>query len=414
MDVKSAYLYGKLDDGEVIHMRPPPDYQVEGLKEGQVLRLRRALYGLKQAGRRWYQVLVAILDKAGMKVSNYDRGLFIRHNRDGTFTALTSHVDDLTITSPSDDQINNLMETIGRYVEWTGGDSATWLLGIQISRDFDRCEIKLRQLHYIETILTRYGFQDIKTAPSPMDPNLKLSEDQGPKNPEEEEEMAKRPYAAAVGALRYLADMTRPDLAYAVGQLARYLLNPGFTHWTALKRVFQYLQSTKEHWLVLGGNEGQELVGYSDADGMSTEGRRAISGYVFQFHGTISWSSKRQELVSLSTAEAEYIAIVHACKEAIWINNVILELLRTEPRPLEIYCDNQSAIALAKTEGFNPRTKHIDIRYHWIREKVQSGELITPFVPTDDQLADILTKALMPVEVKHFVEKLGLRVCGGV
>ena len=238
MDVKSAYLYGKLDDGEVIHMRPPPDYQVEGLKEGQVLRLRRALYGLKQAGRRWYQVLVAILDKAGMKVSNYDRGLFIRHNRDGTFTALTSHVDDLTITSPSDDQINNLMETIGRYVEWTGGDSATWLLGIQISRDFDRCEIKLRQLHYIETILTRYGFQDIKTAPSPMDPNLKLSEDQGPKNPEEEEEMAKRPYAAAVGALRYLADMTRPDLAYAVGQLARYLLNPGFTHWTALKRVF--------------------------------------------------------------------------------------------------------------------------------------------------------------------------------
>ena len=124
--------------------------------------------------------------------------------------------------------------------------------------------------------------------------------------------------------------------------------------------------------------------------------------------------SKRQELVLLSTAEAEYIAIVHACKEAIWINNVILKLLQMEPRPLEIYCDNQSAIALAKTEGFNPRTKHIDIRYHWIREKVQSGELITPFVPTDDQLADILTKALVPVKVKHFVEKLGLRVCGGV
>ena len=165
--------------------------------------------------------------------------------------------------------------------------------------------------------------------------------------------MSKRPYAAAVGGLRYLADMTRPDIAYAVGQLAKYLLNPGFTHWTALRRVFQYLQSTKECWLVLGG-KGQGLAGYSDADGMSNVGRHAISGYVFRFFGTIAWSSKRQEIIALSTAEAEYVALVHAGKEALWINGMLCELFRLKPSLVELHCDNQSAIALTKTEGFNP------------------------------------------------------------
>ena len=225
--------------------------------------------------------------------------------------------------------------------------------------------------------------------------------------------MSKRPYAAAVGALRYLADMTCPDIAYAVGQLAKYLLNPGFTHWTALKRVFEYLQATKGFWLILGGKD-QGLVGYSDADGMTNEGRYAVSGYVFRYFGTISWSSKRQELIALSTAEAEYYAMVHAGKEAIWIGNMLCELLQSKADAVELNCDNQSAIALSKVEGFHPRTKHIDIHYHWICEKIKSKQLNIRYVSTDEQLADILTKALTPVKVKCFVDLLGLRVCGGV
>lgn len=222
IDVKTAYLYGELHDDEVIYMRPPADLSIKGLKPGQVFRLRRALYGLKQAGHRWYEVLTGILKKASMKVSSYDRGLFMHHHPDGTTTALTSHVDDLTMAGTTDERIDYLIGIIAINVEYTGGGSISWLLGVEITRDFNRRKIRLRQLHYIETILTCYGFQDVKTAPSPMDPNLHLTEDQGPKTPEETSEMSKRPYAAAVGALRYLADMTCPNLAYAVRQLARY------------------------------------------------------------------------------------------------------------------------------------------------------------------------------------------------
>lgn len=184
-------------------------------------------------------------------------------------------------------------------------------------------------------------------------------------------------------------------------------------HWSALKRIFQYVQSMKEQWLVLGGDE-EGLTGYSDADGMSTEGRKAVSGYILRFFGTISWSSKRQEITALSTAEAEYVALVHAGKEVIWVNSMLCELFCFKPLPIDLYCDNMSAIVITKSEGYSPRTKHIDIRYHWTREQVQNGILNVTFVGTDDQLADILTKALVPVKVKRFANLLGLRICGGV
>lgn len=243
-----------------------------------------------------------------------------------------------------------------------------------------------------------------------MDPNIHFSEDMVPKNDEEINEMKKRPYAAAVGALRYLADMTRPDLAYAVGILAKYLCNPGFAHWTAVKHVFQYLQVTKESWLVLGSDEGKGLISYTDSDGMSTEGRKPISGYVFDFHGIMNWSSKQQKLVTRSTTKAEYIALSGAAHEAIWMSRLLSQLFKLELFPVTIYCDSQSAIALLSKIGFHQRTKHIDIHYHFMRQCITDKQLIVKYVHTDKQLADIMTKALPAPKTKHFTERLGLHV----
>ena len=157
-------------------------------------------------------------------------------------------------------------------------------------------------------------------------------------------------------------------------------------------------------------DEGQGLVGYADSDGMSTEGRKPIAGYVFNFYGTVNWSSKRQTLVTLSTTEAEYIALSRTAHESIWMSRLLSQLFKLELFPVTIYCDSQSAIALLSKIGFHQRTKHIDIHYLFARQCIADGLITVEYVPTDEQLADIMTKALATPKVKHFTERLGLRV----
>lgn len=206
----------------------------------------------------------------------------------------------------------------------------------------------------------------------------------------------------------YASVSTRPDITYVVSQLARYAENPGIAHWTALKRVFAYLKGTMDFWLTLGGEDKTPLLGYSDADGMSTEGRQAISGYAFLIGGAVSWSSKRQDVVALSTSEAEYIALSHAIKEAIWLRNYLHEVWKLPLHPTPVLSDNQSAIALAKDDRYHSRTKHIDIRYHFICYHIEKGNVEVSYCPTEDMVADILTKALPSMKAKHFASCLGL------
>ena len=178
--------------------------------------------------------------------------------------------------------------------------------------------------------------------------------------------MQDKPYREALGALQYLSIATRPDITYAVSILSRFMHNPGIPHWNGLKRVYAYLKYTRDLWLSFGTVKA-EIEGFSDADGMSQQDRHAISGYVFMLNGgAVSWSSKRQDTISLSTTEAEYIALTHAAKEAIWFRNLLSELFGPIVEPILINSDNQSAIALAKDDRFHARTKHIDIRYHFI------------------------------------------------
>ena len=220
--------------------------------------------------------------------------------------------------------------------------------------------------------------------------------------------MRDKPYLEALGALQYLSIATRPDITYTVSILARFSRNPGIPHWNALKRVYAYLKSTRDFWLSFGGNK-EQIFGYSDADGMSHEDRHAISGYVFMLNGgAVSWSSKRQDTISLSTTEAEYIALTHAAKEAIWFKNFLSEIFGPINHPISVLSDNQSAIALAKDDRFHARTKHIDIRYHFIRYVIEEGKIRLTYCPTEDMTADIFTKALTSLKAKHFAASMGL------
>jgi hypothetical protein len=321
------------------------------------------------------------------------------------------HVDDCTITGSSPKLLEDYKLRIGSLFKMTDLGPISWLLGIEIKRNRDARTISLSQQSYIASILQRFNFTDAKPLSMPMDPNVQLTTEQCPTSVTDIASMKHIPYREAVGSLMWAAVGTRPDIAYPVGTLSKFLDNPGPAHWEAVKRVFRYLLGTKE-WRMTYGVGKPGLEGYSDADGMSEEFRRAISGYAFIIDGgAISWSSKKQELVSLSTTEAEYVAMTHAAKEAIWLRKLIAELFRPLEHPITLHGDNQSAIALAYSDigQFHARTKHIDIRYHFIRYVIGTNSIRLVYCPTQDMVADVLTKALPSVKAKHFAAALGLR-----
>uniref|UniRef100_A0AAV1UU28 Polyprotein n=1 Tax=Peronospora matthiolae TaxID=2874970 RepID=A0AAV1UU28_9STRA len=191
--------------------------------------------------------------------------------------------------------------------------------------------------------------------------------------------MANVPFRNAVGCLMYLMVGTRPDLAAAVGVLSQFSADPCPTHWQALKRVLRYIQGTREYGIEYQATNNDKLHGYSDADWAGdVEARRSTSGYTFILNnGYVSWRSKKQSTVALSSTEAEYMALTEAAQEAIWLKALLCELdeMRSD-EAVKIYEDNQGSIALAKNPEFHKRTKHIDIRYHFVREKVAEGTLV--------------------------------------
>ena len=254
-----------------------------------------------------------------------------------------------------------------------------------------------------------YNLADCKQAAIPMDPGLRISHDQSPKSIEEAAHMKNVPYRAAVGSLMHLAVGTRPDIAFAVSTVAQFNNAPGLAHWEAVKHIYRYLAGTKSLALTFGGVKSG-LEGYTDADGATQEHRRAVSGYAYLLDGgAISWASCKQELVTLSTAEAEYVATTHAAKEGLWLHRLIGEVFRPLEHPIPLYSDSQAAIALTKDGSYHAQTKHIDIRYHFIRFAVENHSFRLIYCPTIDMVADTLTKALPSIKAKHFASALGLR-----
>ena len=203
-------------------------------------------------------------------------------------------------------------------------------------------------------------------------------------------------YQFAVGILLYLSVGTRPDITYAVGNVAKFCANPNKHHWTAVKRIMRYLKGTVHVGLLYSRDGSKECIGYSDADWAGDlDDRKSTSGYMFQVSGAaVSWRSKKQTCVALSTAEAEYMALASAAQEAIWMRQLATDLGSNPTGATVIFEDNQSAIRMAKNPQFHGRAKHIGIKFHFIREQVNTGTVELNYCPTEEMVADMLTKSL--------------------
>ena len=305
--------------------------------------------------------------------------------------------------------ISEFKSNMKKYVKVMNLGELHWLLGIEIVRNQEARTISMSQCSYIDSITRRFGFEDLKPLSLPMDPNSRLSVMQSPLTDAQYVAMQNIPYCEDVSAMMYTMLGTRPDILYAVTTLSKFSSNPGLAHWEAVKRVYQYLAGTRELWLTFGSIE-KEMVGYANADGSMNGDRYSLLGCVFLVDGgAVSWSTKRQEIVSLLTTESEYVAATHTTKEALWLCSLIGQIFGTFNDTTTLFTDNQSAIALMKDHQYHVQLKHINMHFHFIRWIVEDGKIRLIYCPTGKMVTSTLTKALPSPKVKHFAAKLSLR-----
>lgn len=397
MDAITAFLQGDLD--ETIYMEQPELYS-DGTK--RVCKLNRAIYGLKQAGRQWNIKLDAALRKFGLVKSKLDPCLYYSGNLNHL---VAIYVDDFLIFYKSDKQLDKLKRFLCETFKMKDIGPAKHCIGVRIQQEIDT--IRLDQTNYIREILERFGMGECKPVGTPSDTNQKLSTQMVN---DENSIVGQVPYQEAVGCLLYLAGATRPDIAFAVNDVSRFNANHSEQHWSAVKRIFRYLKGTMDLGLTYKGSGDSKLHAFCDADWASDiDKRRSCTGLVTIMSGAaISWTSKRQPIVALSSTEAEYIAMSSAVNEIIWLKQLADEINKDIVGKVTLYCDNQSAIKLSESDAFRPRTKHIDIRYHHLREKVDEGVIDVKFTSTNLMAADSLTKAVTKEKHQFCANQFGL------
>ena len=350
VDVKSAYLNAPLK--ETIYMKAPRGVLKPG-QEGKVLRLLKGLYGLKQAGRGWYLEMTRVFIKElGFERSAIDHSVYYRKKGE-EHTIVAVATDDMALTSKRAKDAEIFKSEIRKFWDITDHGPIQWFLGFEIKRDREARTLAINQRAYIEGMVEKFQLTQAKPVSTPMDPGAQFSVDQCPSSLNQRSKMLGVPYGQAIGSVLWPVVVSRPDAAYAVGVLSQFIQNPGQAHWEGVKRVISYLGSTKDLWLTFGGRKETLIEGFCDADWASQKHRHSISGFSFHYGvGAISWSSKKQGVVSLSSTEAEYVAQTHAAKEGIWLRSFIKEI-QGEQGPLTISCDNQGAITLAKDNKFH-------------------------------------------------------------
>jgi hypothetical protein len=390
MDVKTAFLNGKLD--EVLYMKQPPGFEVKG-KEDLVCQLEKSLYGLKQSPRQWHITMNSFLNKVGFNNCSADSCMYVKKVKD-KMVIIALYVDDLMIGSNCKDMMKEIKDALNRRFEMKDLGKLRFCLGIEIVWNDDG-SCNLRQKQYVLDVLKRFNMTDCKPVSTPLQSGVKLSKSMCATSKEDREDMADVPYRSAVGSLIYLVTGTRPDIAVAVGEVSKYLENPGRLHWAAVKRILRYLKGTTE-MNILVKPKSIEVVGFSDADWAGDiDTRRSTTGYIFKVGGTpVCWKSKRQPTVALSTAEAEYMSLAHAAQTAVWLKRLMGDLGVAQRSSIKIFEDNQGCIAMAKNPVNHERTKHIDIKYHFVRELVADGVIEISYLETEEMQADILTKGM--------------------
>jgi hypothetical protein len=412
MDAVTAFLNSEVD-GDV-YVELPPEWEENGqtFSKDECCKLLKALYGLKQSPRLWQGKLRSCLAHLGFTPLVTDQAVYINKK---TGIMIVTYVDDMLILGKSMELINKLKKELSEQFECEDLGSAAYFLGVRITRDREARTISLCQDAYIKKILERFGMENCKSVNTPMASGAAVYM---VPNTVQASHQDTTWYQSMVGSIMYLATHTRPDIAYTVSVLSRFLNNPSTQHIAAAKRVLQYLSGTIYLGIVFGGNghpddEEYRLIGYSDSDwGGDHSTLASTSGYVFFFGGgVIACRAKRQTTVAQSSTEAEYIALAHASMEAAWLRQVFEELgyRRDDVTKVHLKGDNQGSLALAENPEIHQRTKHIKIKYHYIREQVASGLIELTYVDTHHQIADGFTKPLCNLKHANFVDALRMR-----
>lgn len=412
LDVKTAFLHGELK--ETIYMEQPEGFIVPGC-EGKVCLLKKSLYGLKQSSRQWYLRFDKHMEKIGYTRSLYDNCVYLKNAGKSTVSYLLLYVDDMLIASKSKREMELLKSDLESTFEMKRLGEAKRILGIDICRDRRNGKLWLMQENYINKIVNKFNMNLAKSVVMPMPQNCKLSESQKPKNEEEMAEMEKIPYANAVGSIMYAMICTRPDLAHSMSVLSRFMANPGREHWEALKWVFRYLKGTAKHGILyeaIKDKHGDAVEGFVDSDyAANVDSRRSQLGFVFCLNGSaVSWRSSLQSVVALSTTEAEYMAMTEAIKESIWLRGIIKEF-GIKQKSVTVHCDSQSALHLIKHQVYHERSKHIDVKYHFVRDIIDKGLVKVVKIGTEEHPADMLTKALPTAKFRYCLRLIGLLSC---
>lgn len=339
----------------------------------------------------------------GFRSSDADPSLYIRDDKDFS-SHLLVYVDDILIVSKTLDRINEIKQSLMGAFDARDLGEANLFLGMTIVRDRPNHTIKLGQQRAITDLLAKYNMSDCKSKSVPIGAGVQLAA--GDSDPIDTNTY---PYASVVGALLYLSVCTRPDIAFAVGVLSRHMAAPTTAHWAAAKGVLRYLAGTTDICLCFGHSEG--VLGYCDSDyAADLDTRRSTTGYVFLMHGgAISWQSRKQPTVAVSTTEAEYMAAASATKEALCLRTLLRDFGYLIS-PLTILGDNQACIKLLKNKMSSQRSKHIDVMHHFARERVARNEVTFKYERTDKMIADALTKAVPEHKVQFCRAGMGLKV----
>lgn len=398
VDVKTAYLYGELD--EVIYMRQPPGYQ-SGDKS-QVCLLKKSIYGLKQGARKWNQKIDEILRKFGFDKSKEDPCLYVKVINERQIFILI-YVDDLIIICYLLQEFLEIKEFLERNFKITVLGDISYFLGIQIEKFHDIYHIN--QKSYIEKVAARFGLSDAKISKIPIDVSYVQQKEEISELLESNDK-----FRSLVGCLLYIAVNSRPDISIAVSLLSRKVEKPNQTDWIEAKRVVRYLIGTKDLKLKLGNSENL-LQCYVDADWANDQkDRKSNSGYIIKLgSGLIGWGCKKQNCVALSSTEAEYVAMAECCKELRWLVGLLKDIDIKIIQPVQVFEDNQSCIKIIESEKVDQRSKHIDTKYNFIKDMAQEGEIKVQYCDTENMVADILTKPLSSIKIERFRKAMGLQ-----
>ncbi|KAG7598815.1 GAG-pre-integrase domain [Arabidopsis suecica] len=407
MDVHNAFLHGDLD--EEVYMQFPPGFRPHD--KTKVCRLRKSLYGLKQAPRCWFAKLTAALTDYGFIQDISDYSLFT-FERQGIRLHVLVYVDDLIITGSSIGVIEEFKSYLSSCFYMKDLGVLRYFLGIEVARSPDG--IYLCQRKYTIDIISETGLLGVRPVSHPVQQNHKLPLATG----DTISDPAR--YRRLVGRLIYLGT-TRPELSYAIHILSQFMNDPKPDHWEAALRVVRYLKSSPGQGILLRSNTDLVLTGWCDSDfGSCPHTQRSLTGWFIQLGGSpISWKTKKHDVVSRSSAEAEYRAMADTVSELLWLRALLPALGINCDAPIMLYSDSLSAIGLAKNPIYHARTKHVGRDVHFVRDEIIRGTIETQHVKTTSQLADIMTKALGRREFEEFLDKLGVcnlhtPVCGRV